>query len=283
MKFVSLLLLSVLANQLAAADVDKSQLATYVRYVEGLKDEVTISVENPTPSAFPDYSRVVVHLAAGKVDLGDKVYYVAGNGDVIDGRIWKIGETPFEDTLNLLPKNDPATGPYDASVTIVVFSDFECPYCRQFATSARENLPKTYPNSVRMVFADFPLEAKHLWARAAAEASHCIGDNNTEDFWQFHDWIFQHQTEIDPSGSNLRQKILSFAKDKGWDTVTIGTCMDTHAKAKEVSDSEKIANELGVQQTPTLFVDGRKIDGALPWPNLQQLIEFELRRPKELR
>lgn len=283
MKFFAVLLLAVLAGRLDAGPVDKTQIAAYVRYVEGFTDEVNIAVDDPVASAYPGYSRVLVHLTAGKTDLGDKTYYIAPSGDIIDGHVWKLGESPFEQTLKLLPQNDPSFGPADATVTIVAFSDFECPYCRQFASSVRENLPKSYPNSVRLVFADFPLEAKHLWARAAAEAAHCIGDGHVADFWTFHDWMFQHQTEIDPSGSNLRQKILAFAKDQGWDTVAIGSCMDSHAKSQEVSDSEKLAGQLGVQQTPTLFVDGRKVEGALPWPNLQRLIEFELKRPAQFR
>lgn len=283
MRWILALLFAAGSWQVGAAGIDKSQVATYVRYSEGFTDDVTISVGDPTPSSLPNYSRIIVKMSAGKVDLGDKIYYVGPNGDIISGNVWKMGASPFEDTLALLPKGGPSTGPADAAVTVLTFSDFECPYCRQLAISLRENLPKKYPDSVRLVFADFPLETKHLWARAAAEAAHCIGDNNNAAFWQFHDWIFQHQNEIDPSGTNLRQKILSFAKDKGWDTLAIGSCMDSHAKAKEVSDNEQIANELGVQQTPTLFVDGRKVEGALPWPNLDRLLQFELKRPKEFR
>lgn len=283
MKIYLVLVFWTFAGCIGAQSFDKAQIASYVRYTEGLTDQVQIVVGDPAPSAYPTYSRVLVHMFAGSNDLGDKTYYVAASGEIVNGTVWKLGESPFEDVIRMLPTNDPSRGPADAPVTIVEFSDFECPYCKQFADTARENFPKSFPNSVRLVFADFPLESKHLWARAAAEAAHCIGDGNVTNFWEFHDWMFEHQTEIEPKGANLRQKILDFAKSKGWDTVAIGSCMDSHAKAQEVTDSERLAAKLGVEQTPTLFVDGRKVEGALPWPNLERLIQFEVRRPKEFR
>ena len=99
---------------------------------------------------------------------------------------------------------------------LVIFSDFECPYCREFAKTVRDNIPKQYPKDVRVVFEDFPLDSIHPWARAAAEDSHCVGSQSVDAFWAYHDWIFAHATEI--KADNLRDKVLAWAKDQKLDT-----------------------------------------------------------------
>ncbi len=289
--FASFLLLAVTLIPAAAADthpsplpsVDKTRFSAYVRYAEGLTEAVTIAVDDPTPCSNAAYARVVVHLTAGKLNLGDKIYYVTPDGQTfVNGSVWKLDQSPFQDIFSLLPPEGPTFGSTDPKVKVVVFSDFQCPFCKGLADSLRQNLPKTFGNDIQVQFADYPLESKHPWAVAAAEASHCIGDHNVDAFWKFHDWIFAHQTEVAPDGSDLKAKVLDFVKSNGYDAAAITTCMDTHATAPEVKASEARGNMVGVQQTPTLFVDGRKVEGALPWPNLQALLKFELARPKNI-
>jgi protein-disulfide isomerase len=280
-------LIAILAGQspvsAAAPAIDKARLSAYIRYAEGFTDAVSLSVDDPTPSPFHDFYRVVVHLTAGKTNLGDKIYYVTPDGQqFVNGTLWNLNQSPFHDILALLPTGLPAMGPENAKVTLVVFSDFQCPYCRQLAQSIRQNLPTAFPKDVRVLFADFPLESKHPWARAAAEASHCLGDGHPEVFWAFHDWIFAHQGEIDNEGKNLREKLMQFANERHIDTASFATCLDSLATAQEVTASEQKAFLLGVQQTPTIFVDGRKVEGALPWPNLENLIRYELKRPADI-
>lgn len=287
----SFLLVMMALAPLRAADaraatlpsLDKTRFGAYVRYAEGLTEAVAIVVDDPTPSANPAYSRVVVHLTAGKLNLGDKLYYVTPDGQTfVNGSVWKLDQSPFEDIFSLLPANGPSFGSTDPKVKVVVFSDFQCPFCKGLADNLRQNLPKTFGNDVQVQFADYPLETKHPWAVAAAEASHCIGDHNVDAFWKFHDWMFAHQTEIAPEGTDLKAKILDFVKTSGFDSAAITACMESHATAPEVKASEARGNLVGVQQTPTLFVDGRKVEGALPWPNLQALLKFELDRPKNI-
>lgn len=267
----------------APPHIDKARFAESVKYYEGLTSQVTVTVDDPTPTSTPDFYNVYVHMRAGSVHVDDKRYYVTADGQhFLNGDVWRLGESPFQDTIRLLPDTGLTRGPADARVSIVIFSDFQCPYCKQLASTLRDNLYKTFPKDVRVTFADFPLEGKHPWARAAAEASHCLGDGKPDAFWAFHDWIFEHQDEIDPNGKNLKEKILSFAGEQKWDTAKLGACMDSHATAKEVTDNEDRASLLGVHQTPTMLIDGRKVEGAVPWPNLQTLIQYEVNRPKTI-
>ncbi len=261
-------------------NIDKQKFETYVRYAEGFTSEVKISIDDPAPSPFRDYYRVLVHLTAGEHKL-DRLYYVTSDGQqFMTGSIWKLNESPFLDTLKHLPTDGPSFGPSNAKVTVVVFSDFECPFCRELAKTVRDNIPRKYPNDVRVVFKDFPIDSIHKWARAAAEGAHCLGNQKPEAFWAFHDWIFEHQQEV--SETNLRDRLLTFAKQQNLDVPQVSNCIDSHATAQQVSQSAQIGAALQISKTPTLFVNGRMVDGAVPWKTLDQIVQMELNRPKEI-
>ncbi len=242
--------------------------------------DVKFTIDDPTPSAYSGYFRVLVHLSHGPSRL-DRVYYVTADGQhFISGSVWDLNDNPFLDTLEHLPTSGPSFGPSSAKVTIVVFSDFECPYCRELAHTIRSNIGEKYPNDVRVVFEDFPIDAIHKWARAAAEASHCIGDQKPAAFWAFHDWMFEHQQEVNET--NLRDKALAIAKEQNLDLAKVSACIDTHATAQEVRQSQQEGEALQIQQTPTLFVNGRMLSGAVDWKTLDAVIQMELKRPKDI-
>ncbi|MBV9936929.1 MAG: DsbA family protein [Acidobacteriaceae bacterium] len=261
--------------------IDKAKLEAFIRYTEGYTPLVKIVIDDPTVSPFSGFSRVAVHMSLGEKQRIEKVYFVSSDGkQFVNGTLWNLNESPFLDTLLHLPADGPSFGPADAKITMLVFSDFQCPYCREFARTMRNELPKKYPNDVRVIYKDFPIEAIHPWAFAAAEASHCIGDNRLGPFWAYHDWIFEHQEEV--NAGNLREKTMAFAATQGLDASAVGACLDSHAKAEEVRASLKAGEGLGIQQTPTFFLNGRLVSGALPWKNLDLVIQLELNRPKEV-
>ena len=282
---VTLLAVSGLLAQTAGAPkVDKQALENYVRYAEGYTSAVKFTIDDPQPSAFPGFFRVLVHLSmtsAGGTSKLDRSYYVTGDGrHFINGAIWSLNESPFKETLAHLPADGFSFGPADAKVTLVVFSDFECPFCQGFAKTVRENLPAKYPKDVRVVFKDFPIESIHPWARAAAEASHCFGKQKPDAFWTFHDWVFAHQKEI--NRDNLRQKVMALGKEQALDADKLGACLDSRATAAEVEESLKAGQGLQIQQTPTLFINGRMEPEALPWPTLDAIVQLELGRPQSI-
>jgi protein-disulfide isomerase len=270
----------VAAEERPPVKIDKPRLEAYVRYAEGYTPEVKIQADDPVPSPYPGILRVPVHVSLGEHRL-DRIYYALPDGQrFLSGSVWDLGTSPFLDTLQRLPKDGPAFGPPTAKVTVVVFSDFQCPYCRQLATILRTNIPKKYPNDVRVVFADFPLDTIHKWARPAAEAAHCMTDGNAEAFWAFHDWIFEHQGEI--SETNLREKMIAYAQSKRMDTGKVGACTQSRATASEVEQSQKTGERLQVQETPTMFINGRLLNGARPWETLDSVIKLELLRPSDI-
>jgi len=107
-----------------------------------------------------------------------------------------------------------------------------------------------------------------------------VGDGNAQAFWAFHDWIFDHQGEV--TESNVREKTVEFAKAQKLDVPEVSACLDSHATAEEVKESLKAGTGLGIQQTPTFFINGRMVSGAVPWNNLDAIVQLELNRPREI-
>jgi protein-disulfide isomerase len=257
------------------AKVDKTKLEAYLRYV--FPPNTKVVLDDPTASSVPGFPRIMAHLSLGAEKL-DRVFYITPDGEhLVNGSIWDLNRSPFEDNLAQLPADGYSFGPAKAKVTIVVFSDFECPYCKQFATTIRQNLAQKYPNDVRVIFKDFPLASIHPWAHNAAEAARCLGEQKPEAFWAFHDWIFEHQDEV--NAGNLREKTLGLAKTQHLDESRTAACIDTHATSAAVDESMKAGRELQVELTPTLFINGRMQTGALPWDRLDALIQRDLNSP----
>ena len=142
----------------------------------------------------------------------------------------------------------------------------------------RENIPAKFPTQVRVFFKDFPLDAIHPWARSAAIAGRCIFHQNPAAFWKYHDKIYEIQAEI--TVDNLKDKVLEWAKSNDIDTLQLGRCMDTKATEPEVEKEIAEAKALHIDATPTSFVDGRRLVGNYPWPNIEQILNLELNYQK---
>lgn len=261
----------------SAPAIDRQKLESYLRFAEGFSPSVKFVLDDPVATPIPGFYRLPVHLSMGETKQ-DKTYYLTADGQHIVGSpVWDLNKSPFIAVADKLTTGGPSFGPANAKVTIVVFSDFECPYCREFARTVRDNIPQKYPKEVRVVFKDFPLDAIHPWARAAAEASHCMSDGRPDVFWAYHDWIFQHQGEI--TAGNLKEKVLGFAKEHALDSQKVASCVDNHSTKDEVESNVKKGREIEVEQTPTFFLNGRMVSGAVAWGSLNTLIQMEINRP----
>ena len=160
---------------------------------------------------------------------------------------------------NLARPSFPARGKQDAPVTIAVFSDFQCPYCARFAAALKEVGP-TDADKVRLVFHNFPLPM-HPWARPAAEAAAYAQMQGESYFWTLHDYMFDHQKELDRD--NLLGKLAELTRKlKGFDQGSFATCVIERKTAAEVEQEVTFAQQNGINATPTLFVNGQKTQAA---------------------
>jgi protein-disulfide isomerase len=255
--------------------LDKATLENYLRHVELFRGDVTFQLDDPKPSKYlPGFSEVLVHLIFNSAQK-DELFYVSADGQtIIRGDVFNLGKSPFQSNLDKLTLADqPSFGPADAPVTIVEFGDFECPDCKMEAPILRHDLTEKYGTTVRVFFKNFPLESVHPWARAAAIMGRCVVQQGQPAFWKFYDWIYENQDQI--TGDNLKAKVLTWAGDNAVDALKLGQCIDTKATEPEVNKSIAEGYALGIQGTPTLFINGRKI-GGLMWPDLQLVINKEL-------
>jgi protein-disulfide isomerase len=273
----ALVMLPMFAQTAATkATIDKPALEAYLRHAELWIPQVTVTIDDPQPSPYlPGFSAVAVHLSY-QGQTKDEHYYVSQNGrNIIKGDVYDMTKSPFQPALDQIKLNsEPSYGTPGAPVTLVVFGDFQCPVCKVEADVMRKNLVQTFPDKVQVYFKDFPLESIHPWARAASDIGRCVYKQGPEAFWKFHDWIYANQEGVTPE--TLNSKVMAWAGTDGVDAIQLGRCVDGKVTDKEVAANMAEGRALGVDATPTLFINGRKLVGAMEWPLLQQLVTLEI-------
>ena len=266
----------VLLAQATTPKIDKVQLESSLRHIELWIPEVQAKLDDPAASKeLPGFYDVVVHLSYNGQAI-DQKYLISGDGKkIVKGDIYDVGKNPFQNNIDRIKTDlQPSYGDAKAQVTAVIFGDFECPLCKQEAEAMRPNLTKTFGGKVRVYFKDFPLESIHPWARAASIAGRCVYRQDPQAFWKYHDWIYGVQGEI--ALDNLNSKVLAWAGENGVDGVQLGRCMDNKATEADVNRNIAEGRSLGVDATPTMYLNGRKVVGAMDWPAMERLLNFEL-------
>jgi protein-disulfide isomerase len=164
--------------------------------------------------------------------------------------------------------DDPVLGSADAPITIIEFSDYECPFCRRWHTEVYPKLLETYGDQIRFVYRDFPLESIHANAKPAAEAANCANEQGV--FWDFHDKLFSMELGLSP------EAYQEYASQLDLDTGAFQDCIESGRFQQEVQSDFEFAANLGVRSTPTFFINGIAVVGAQPFEVFQQVIEREL-------
>jgi protein-disulfide isomerase len=178
------------------------------------------------------------------------------------------GKKPLDSAKQALLRGSdaPAFGPPDAKVTIVEFSDFQCPFCSR-AASVTQQVKEKYGDQVRFIFRQFPLSF-HANARTAAEAS--LAAHAQGKFWEFHDKLFQNQQALDAPS------LERYAKEVGLQTVTFKQALEDKRFALRVEADLKLGQEVSVQGTPTMFLNGKRIDKPTDFAAVSKMIDQAL-------
>ncbi len=163
----------------------------------------------------------------------------------------------------------PVRGPASARVTIVEFSDFECPYCTR-AVAAIDALLKTYPQTVKLIYKQFPLEM-HPHARLASEAA--LAAQEQGKFWEMHDKLFANSRQLS------REKIFALARETGLDMTRFQKDIDSGKFIPRIDRDIREGEEAGVGGTPTLFIDGKHYNGPVTEAVLKPILDQELKQP----
>jgi len=173
---------------------------------------------------------------------------------------------PYRPPRQQVEAKGPSRGPAGAPITIVEFSDFECPYCSRAEETVSEVL-RVYGDKIRLVYRDLPLP-NHTNAPKAAEAAHCAGEQ--DKYWEMHAKLFANQRALDVAS------LKGYAKDLKLDQARFDKCLDSGAMAAKVEEGKKAGNELGISGTPAFFVNGILISGAQPFDAFKEVIDAEL-------
>ncbi len=159
-------------------------------------------------------------------------------------------------------------GPADAPIVLVEFSDYQCPYCKRWHDEVYKSLMAAYPGQVRFIYRNLPLTQIHPQAMNAAEAALCAGKQDA--YWQYHEKLFENSAALSDD------LYASLAADLGLDASDFASCMTEHKYLDDIQADMQFAVNLGVQSTPTFFINGLAVVGAQPLSVFQQVIDDEL-------
>jgi protein-disulfide isomerase len=264
------------ASAAASQSTVQKSVEAFLRNLYAFGSDTAVKIGVPKDIGVGSLLEVDVEVKIGENQQTGKVYVTKDGKYMFRGELSDLSKDPIaENRAQLDTKDSPSLGPANAPVTLVEFSDFECPVCRSLHDVLRGLLPN-YPQ-VRVVFKDFPLEQIHPWARTAAIAGRCAYQQNPAAFWKMYDLIYDGQQLI--SAENAWGKMTDFAAQSGLNADTFKACMASPEAGAAVDASRANGILLEVGSTPTTFVNGRRIVGPDPHA-LEQYIKYELDQRK---
>jgi protein-disulfide isomerase len=204
------------------------------------------------------------------------LYLAPGTQTAIAGQMIPFGPDPFAPArASLKGAFGPSRGGQNPPIEIIEFSDLECPHCK-VAQPVLAKLFADFPQ-VRFIFQQFPLPASlHPWALKAAQYADCAGQMDKDAFWKYVDSIFDNQGGI--ALATADDKLKELATAAGYDAQKISTCAASPETDARIKRSQSLGATLDVNETPTVFINGRRVPGIanIPYDNLKQLVQFEI-------
>ena len=253
----------------------KETVDSYMHHMLGYDPNVKWSIVSINESEIPGMALVVMRVGEGEGRM-TQLYVSADQKHAVMGEALPFGADPFADARERLNRDarGPSIGEANAPVTIVEFSDLECPHCKA-AQPVIDRLLSEVPN-VRLVFEHYPLERLHPWAFRAATYAQCVSERKPRAFWTFIRSVYDNQLDINES--NLEAKLKEFATASGLKGDEVASCAETMAPKVEVRADMELGKAMDVTGTPIIFVNGRRVAGVtqLPYETLKRLVEFEV-------
>jgi protein-disulfide isomerase len=251
----------------------QAQVEASLQRTLGYDRGLTWQILDIRPSAFPDLAEVLVSL---NKQPPLHIYWSQRMQAAVVGSLLPFGPDPFAPARAKLEAADgPSRGAQQPAIQIVDFSDLQCPHCKA-AQPIVEKLVADFPQ-VRLVFQQFPLPASlHPWAMKAAQYADCAGRMDKDAFWKYVNTIFENQGGI--ALATADDQLQGFATAVGLDGQKVASCAATSETEARVKKSLDLGESLDVNETPTVFVNGRRVPGIanIPYDQLKALVQFEL-------
>jgi protein-disulfide isomerase len=257
----------------AAPTQTQKNIETYIRKMYAFGPDVGVTVGPLKESAVEGILETTIDVLIEGNKESVKFYASKDGKFLFRGEMSDITKDPQAEIRAKIQMNDaPMLGDPKAPVTLVEYSDFECPVCKSLHDVVRAILP-TYAGKVRVIFKDFPIEQIHPWARTAALAGRCAYQQEPNAFWKMYDQVYDTQDLI--SAANAWTKMADYAAASGLNAVTFKSCMASPEASDAVNASRDNGLLVEVTSTPTIFVNGRRMVGA-DQRLLEQYIKYEL-------
>ncbi len=268
---------ATIAPASAAPSPTQKNIEAYLRHMYAFGPDVLLVVGTPKATPVEGLLETTIDLTIASNKEAVKFYVSKDGKFLFRGEMSDMTKDPLaESRAQIQMKDAPSLGDPNAAVTLVEYSDFECPVCRSLHDVLRGLLPN-YASKLRVVFKDFPLEQLHPWARTAAIAGRCAYQQDPKAFWKMYDFIYDNQEII--SAANAWTKMMDYAGQSGLDTEAFKSCMASPEAGEAVNASRANGQQLEVTSTPTVFVNGRRMVGA-DAHLLEQYINYELAQQK---
>ncbi len=254
-----------------------------VRAHYSLPPEVKVILGPLRPSEFANYDALTVTFASpGKKQEFD---FLLSRDHKTLVRMTKLDLTrdPYAEIMKKIDVNGrPTRGNRDAKVTVVNYDDFECPFCSRMHATLFPGLFKEYGDRVLFIYKDYPLEEIHPWAVHAAVNANCLGAQNNDAYWDYADYLHGNQHAIsgekgrDGQNAELDKLANLQAQKHSLDVAKLQTCVKAQDE-KAVRASMREGETVGVDATPTMFVNGQKLDGAVPPDAVRLALDWALK------
>jgi protein-disulfide isomerase len=245
----------------------------FLQQMFGYNSALTWKVADIRPAEAEGLAEVIVVVSSTQGQQATKLYVTHDGKHALAGELMPFGPYPFEATRKQLEKgiNGPGRGPANAAVTLVEFSDLQCPHCKA-AAPVLDKLLSEEPN-VRLVFQNYPLPG-HDWAVKAADYADCVGRSSNDAFWKFIQGAFDAQNQI--TVANADEKLSNIADASGAKGAEVAACAAKPETQARVESSLALGKAVNITGTPTLFVNGRAIEnvGSIPYDVLKKLVDF---------
>jgi protein-disulfide isomerase len=253
-----------------------------IRYVHqrfNIPDSVKITMTDLRDSAYPDFFETTVTVDDGKNKQSQPLFVSKNLHYMVEGSIFNLEGDPHEEIRRLISLKDQAgQGPSSAPVTLVEYSDLECPVCAHLQDELETDIVPKYGDKLRVVFKEFPLVPIHDWALTGAIATQCAYQIDPSSYVAFRSLIYNNQASL--TGEHARDMLLHLGAQAGLDNLKLAACIDSKGSLSRVEANMREGEALGITETPTSFINGRIIVGAGPSTDFYKLIDEALRDPK---
>jgi len=244
----------------------------FLRRVLNVPRSVELAVKDIQSAGTPEYRIVILEVRQGEQTQPFLFYASADGTKIVVNQMYDLREDPFAGNREKIRLEDaPSLGPADAPVTVVEYSDYTCPFCQRYFLTLEKPLLKNYGERVRFVYKHFPLVGLRAWSEDAAVAAACALRQGNDAFWALHEQLFVHVERLKEKGAlaELASKVPLKRKE-------FKTCLEGRESLADVQRDAMEALSLGVQGTPTFFINGRPLHGLPSRERFFEILDEEL-------